>query len=92
MDVSADQTPSDAAAEAALQDEKADLAKDGDVITPLPDFADEAYLARVSTSGITLSGIYVRSGAEFVFVSTRDPAASDAALKFAATLALGALP
>jgi len=92
VDVSAVQTPSDAAAETALQEERADLAKDGDIITPLPNFADEAYFARVSTAGITLSGIYVRSGADFISVVTRDPAASDTALKFAATLVLGALP
>ncbi len=58
----------------------------------LPTFADGAEIIRVARAGTTVSSMYVVDGTNFFSIGCTNASPSDNALKFAATLILGALP
>jgi hypothetical protein len=58
----------------------------------LPAFADGADIIRVAGAGTVINSIYVVDGTNFFSIGCTNASPSDNALKFAATLILGALP
>jgi hypothetical protein len=58
----------------------------------LPTFADGADIIRLARAGITINSIYVVDGTNFFSIGCENVSPTDSALKFAATLVLGALP
>jgi hypothetical protein len=58
----------------------------------LPTFADGADIIRIARAGATVSEMFVVDGTNFFSVACNNASPSDNALKFAATLILGALP
>jgi hypothetical protein len=58
----------------------------------LPTFADGADIIRLARAGTTVNSIYVVDRTNFFSIGCTNASPSDNALKFAATLILGALP
>jgi Protein of unknown function (DUF3558) len=79
---------------AALQADAKAASKSGGTLTKLPTFDDGGYIFRSAANGRSISAIGVLDGAYFVIVEANVPGGGpdDNALKFAATLAVGALP
>ena len=72
---------------------KAEASVHGFSLTPVPNFADEAEIARAPAGTANTGGIYVREGSIFFdVVYLGGTAPSDGALQGAATLVLGNLP
>ena len=83
-------TSGDTSAQEAYAEAQATL--HGFALTPVPNFADEAVIAR-APGGLPTCGIYVRDGGTyFDVVSIGGTVPSDGALTLAATLVLGAIP
>jgi hypothetical protein len=58
----------------------------------LPTFANGAEIIRIARAGVTVNAIYVVDGTNFFSIACTNASPSDNALKFAATLIIGALP